>query len=128
MNRTTVKSVALTLAIPLAAIAAAAAITNSAYAETPTIDNTPFVSSRTRAEVRAEITPGLLSAAGGELAFQSGSTPHFSSGMTRAQARAQYLAGRDEVSALSSEDSGSSYIARQTASRTVPMLMAGSNR
>lgn len=51
MNRTI--ATALSLAATIAAIACVAAIASgNAYAETPTIDNTPFVSTRTRAEVQ----------------------------------------------------------------------------
>jgi hypothetical protein len=128
MNRTSFYSASVALSIALAAVAAGAAMTNNAYAETPTIDNTHFVSTRTRAEVRAEITPGLLSAAGAEWGYQNERAPQVSSGLTRAQAQAQFQASREQVNALNSEDSGSSYLARHAASRTAPMVMAGSNR
>jgi hypothetical protein len=38
--------------------------------------------------------------------------PPMPSGYTTAQARAAYLASRDEVRAMNAEDSGSSYLAR----------------
>jgi hypothetical protein len=86
VNRTIAS--ALSLAATTAAIACVAAIaTGNAYAETPTIDNTPFE-----------------------------------------QARSQYQASRDEVRALTSEDSGSSYFARRLARLNGSIAVAGTPR
>lgn len=114
MNR--IVASALSLAATTAAIACVAAIASSnAYAETPTIDKTPFVSTRTRAEVQAELMsqPELLRAAASEWSMQHNQAPQLKSAYSREQAKSQYKASRDEVSALTSEDSGSSYFARQ---------------
>jgi hypothetical protein len=88
-----------------------AAFAGSALADDITIDNTPFVSSKTRAEVQAELA-----------AFQaSGVDPWaqdyqplagFHSATTRAAVTADYLASRDEVRALTGEDSGSTFLAQ----------------
>lgn len=106
----------LTFASATAAVACAAAIASgNAYAEGPIGDNTAFVGTRTRAEVKAELMaqPDLVRFGATEWAMQHNQVPAFQSGYTSAQARSQYQAAREEVSALTSEDSGSSYLARQ---------------
>jgi hypothetical protein len=114
-----------------AAVACFAAIASSrAYAETPTIDTTPFVSTRTRAEVQAELMsqPALVSAGASEWAMQYNHAPHLKSAYTSEQAKSEYKAARDQVSAMNSEDSGSSYIARQSARVNGSVIMAGPAR
>lgn len=72
-------------------------------------------SQRTRAEVNAE---AVAAVAAGQL---RPSNPHASayvqpelkSNLTRAQVVAEFLADRDEASALVAEDSGSTYLAKQ---------------
>jgi hypothetical protein len=122
---------ASTIATTTAAIACFAAIASSkAYAETPTIDTTPFVSTRTRADVQAEPMSqrGLVTAAASEWAMQYNHVPQPNSGYTSEQAKGEYKAARDQVSAMTSEDSGSSYIARQAARSNGGTVMAGSSR
>ena len=67
--------------------------------------------SATRAQVQAELAQ-----------FRKGANPwstqynplaKFKSEVTRAQVQAAYIADRDQVAALSGEDSGSAYLARQ---------------
>lgn len=94
-----------TLAVRLAAVAvlaAAAAPAGQSLADDITIDPTPFVSTRTRADVRGEVAKSSLT----EWERQYGG-PHAVSGYTRAQAREAYVADRREVWALGGEDSGS---------------------
>ena len=122
---------AITLATTTAAAALLAAIgANSAYAETPTIDTTPFVSTRSRADVQAELMGNrqLLSAAASEWAMQHNEVSQLNSGYTAAQAKAQYRAARDEVSAMTSEDSGSSYFARHSVRAGGSTIVAGPAR
>jgi len=90
-----------------------------------TVDPTPFVSTKTRAEVMAEVTgqAEALRVASSELAMQA--TPRASSGFTRAQAKADYIAARSEVNALNAEDSGSSYLARMARLHTHDTILAG---
>jgi len=129
VNRTIAS--ALSLAATTAAIACVAAIASgNANAETPTIDNTPFVSTRTRAEVQAELMsqPELLRAAASEWSMQYNHVPRLTSTYTSEQARSQYKASRDEVRALTSEDSGSSYFARQAVRMNDSIVMAGMAR
>ncbi len=68
-----------------AAIAIAALGSGKAYADDITIDPTPFVSTKTRAEVRAEFMgqPALVTAAGSEWTLQHNQVPHMTSGYTQ---------------------------------------------
>jgi uncharacterized protein DUF4148 len=121
---------ALTVASTAAAAFAFAAIASSnAYADDITVDNTPFVSTKTRAEVQAEVMGQAeqLRIANSEWFMQSNHASLPQSDFTRAQATAEYIAARHEVAALSSEDSGSSYLASQQRRRT-GLIMAGSDR
>jgi hypothetical protein len=103
MNRTLAS-----LAFAVAAVAAA-----PAFADDITIDPNQFVSSRSRAEVIAELQQ-----------FQRGGVnpwadhhdqlQAFVSSKTRAQVTAEYLDARHEVAAMSGEDSGSIYLAEGT--------------
>jgi hypothetical protein len=97
-----------------AAIAAAALAPGHAYADDITVDPAPFVSTRARADVRAELMSQRqqVLAASGEWSMQQSTAVHPASDYTRAQARADFLAARPEVSAFTGEDSGSAYLAR----------------
>ena len=121
----------LSIASTSAAILAAAAISSgNAYADDITVDNTPFVSTKTRAEVQAEVMgrSEQLRIASSEEAMQSNHVSQPSSSFTRAQATAEYIAARDQVKALNSEDSGSSYFAAAPRSTGAGVIMAGSQR
>jgi hypothetical protein len=100
------------------------AAAGTAFADDITIDNTPFISTATRAQVQAELVQFT----------QSGANPWsnrynplagFSSQRTRAEVQAAYIASRDEVAALTGEDSGSAYLARTDDGVTHPTRMAG---
>ena len=113
MNRNLASTLTLTTTAAAALVLAALASGN-AYADDITIDTTPFVSSKSRAEVRAELMAmpaesRRISEEWGPANFnqasQAGST------LTRAQVKAEYLAHRSEVNAFNAEDSGSSYSA-----------------
>ncbi|MEO8652836.1 MAG: hypothetical protein ABI409_01800 [Ramlibacter sp.] len=97
-----------------AAIAAAALGPGKAYADDITIETTLFVSTRSRTEVKAELMGqrATVTAAGSEWTLQHNEVPHLTSGYTTQQARADFIASRREVSALTGEDSGSMYLAR----------------
>ena len=122
---------ALSFAASTAAVACAAAMaSSSAYAESPlAVPATPFVSSLSRAEVQAELMGqrATITAAGGEWAQQHNQVARMNSGYTTAQAKAEYLAARREVMALTSEDSGSSYLAKRPAFDT-GIVVAGQAR
>lgn len=96
----------------IAAVLAVAA--TSALADDITVDTTPFVSGRTRAEVQAEL--GQYQKAGvNPWSTQYNPLKNFASSTTRSQAQAEYIAARDQVRALTGEDSGSAYLARGNA-------------
>jgi hypothetical protein len=104
----------LSITTTAAAIFAAAAIASgNAYADDITVDKTPFVSSRTRADVQAEVMGQgeLLRAASSEYSTQGNQAAKPTSTYTRAQATAEYISAREQVNALTAEDSGSSYFA-----------------
>jgi hypothetical protein len=111
MNRHFVLTFASTAA---AVFCAAVMVSGKAYADDITIDTTPFASTRTRAEVKAELTaqPQFVRDGGSEWAMQHNEPMRLASGYTRQQALADYKASREEVSALTAEDSGSSYLMR----------------
>lgn len=95
----------------LAATAASALMAGGVRAETYSTQIRDFTGTRTRAEVRADMAGDRsLLAASNELSTQGQAQP-MQSGYTRAQARADYIAARDEVRALTGEDSGSTWMA-----------------
>jgi hypothetical protein len=112
----------------VAATLAAAVMTGNALAQGPIEGSAPFTSAASRADVRADLMSqgSQVSDARGELAAVQASAPQqMTSGYTRAQARADYIAARDEVRAMTAEDGGSSHIVR--ASRTADTVVAGSD-
>ena len=103
---------ALTIgATAAAALAVAAIASGNAYADDITIDTTPFVSTKSRAEVQAELLgqPERLRASASEWSRQYNDVPQIKSTYTSEQARAEYKVSRELVSALTGEDSGSAY-------------------
>lgn len=100
--------------LAIAAVLAVAA--TSALADDITVDTTPFVSSRTRAEVQAEL--GQFQKAGvNPWSTQYNPLKTFASAKTRSQVQAEYVADREQVRALTGEDSGSAYLARGNVQR-----------
>jgi hypothetical protein len=108
----------IALTFVLASVAAA-----GAFAETPMVDSTPFKASMTREQVRAELQQHRKS---GVDPFADGYNQlnEFRSTRTRAEVKADYIASRDMVSALNSEDSGARYLARREMPRTVGPQLA----
>jgi hypothetical protein len=108
MTRNTASSLAYVTTVAAAAMAAAL-VSTSAYAESPTIDNTPFVSSKTRAEVQAELKTPFM---GGDPWSSRYNMFGRSSTLTTEQVRGAYKMSRDEVHALTAEDSGSAALVK----------------
>ena len=110
-----------------AATLAAALMSGKALAEGP-LDYPPstFVSTRSRADVKAELMQDRrqVTSYASEYRLEQ-SEPIVASGYSHAEARAAYLASRDEVHAMTAEDSGSSYLARDRARMPFRMLAAG---
>jgi hypothetical protein len=99
-------------AMAAAAILAAMLAPPPAIADDITVETTPFVSTRTRAEVQNELLnqPGSASTASSEWKMQVNEAAYFKSSITPQQRQQEYTASRQQVHALSSEDSGSSYL------------------
>ncbi|MBX3654824.1 MAG: DUF4148 domain-containing protein [Ramlibacter sp.] len=102
-----------TLAIALAAVTA-----GNAFADDITIDTTPFTSTKTRAEVQAELSQ-FKKAGVNPWSTQYNQLAGFQSTKTAAQVRAEYVADRAEVAALNGEDSGAAYLANVASSAPV---------
>lgn len=89
----------------------------AAVAETPTVVTEPFVSSRSRAEVQAELF-AYKQAGVNPWSMSYNPLRGFESNLSRQQVVAQYLTARDVVAATNSEDSGSAYFAQASGQRT----------
>ena len=113
MNR----KIALTLVI------AAATAAGSAFAETPTASDSVFQSAASRSNVQAELQQHRQA---GVDTFADGydQLREFRSQRTRAAVEAEYVAARDQVAAMTGEDSGASYINRRELPRIVDSQMA----
>jgi hypothetical protein len=110
---------ALTVATTAAvAVALAAIASGKAYADDITVDKTPFVSSKTRAEVQAELisTPQLVRAAAEEWSMQYNQLLPVKSAYTSEQAKAEFRVSRGYVSAITGEDSGSAFFIKSAVS------------
>lgn len=110
-----------------AAFAFTAMASGNAYADDITIDTTPFVSSRTRAEVQAEVMgqAEALRMAGSE--WSSNVTAMSPSAITRTEVTQEYIAARGTVNAFTAEDSGSAYLAALQR-RSRGLVLAGADR
>jgi len=101
-----------------------AAFAGNALADDPTVVNDHFVSTKTRAEVKAELK--AFEASGRNpwsIAYQP--LKYFHSDTSRQAVEKQYLASRDQVQALTGEDSGSFYLAQSGgATQAAPTLAA----
>jgi len=103
------------------ALAAAAAVAPGvAYADDITIETMPAVLSAQRAVVKAQ---ALQRSPVDEWTLQQNGAPKFESTLTAEQAKAQYVAAREEVRALNGEDSGSMYF-RKMPSRSTSVMGA----
>lgn len=110
MNRNLASALSLASTAAVAA-ALAAVVSSNAYADDITIDNTPFVSSKSRADVQRELATQAqqVRAAASEWSLQGNQMPQIRSAYTSEQAMAEYKVSRDLVRALNGEDSGSAY-------------------
>jgi hypothetical protein len=107
-------------------VLASAATTSSAFADTGlagdiSVETRPFVSTRTRAEVEAELAQ-YQRAGVNPWATAYNPLKSFRSEKTRAQVEQEYVASRAEVRAMTGEDSGSSYLAAHRAPAVGPQL------
>ncbi len=129
MNRTTSTALAVATAAAAAAIAIAS---GDAFADDITIDNTPFVSTLSRAEVRSELLkqPDHWRHASDEWTSQLNGVPQLNgtSTVAKGQARSDYKTNRLEVNALNGEDSGSFHLARTRGAANGTSVMGGPAR
>jgi hypothetical protein len=88
-----------------------AAFAGNALADDPTVVNDTFQSTKTRAEVAADLSAYKLA---GVNPWSTSYQPlkAFHSATTRAAVTGEYLASRNEVRALTGEDSGSAFLAQ----------------
>ena len=100
--------------IATALVLAATAFAGTAFADDITIDNTQFVSSKSRAEVQAELTQ-FKQAGTSPWSIQYNPLAKFKSETSRTQVTAAYVADRDLVAAFNGEDSGSRVLALRKA-------------
>jgi hypothetical protein len=98
----------------------AAAFGGQALAETPNaVPEQPFVSTKTRAEVQAELAQFKQAGVNPWSATAYNPLKYFKSTANRDQVTAAYIASRDEVAALNGEDSGSAYLAQHRGNGSV---------
>jgi len=103
--------------IALTSLVLAAGFAGSAFAETPLVVDQNVAGNLDRAQVQAEL------AAYRQAGVNPWSTSYnplrgFRSGVSREAVVAEYLASRNEVRALTGEDSGSHYLAQRGAAAT----------
>jgi len=101
------------------------AVAASAFAdELPALSTDSFASTKTRAEVQAELM-GYKQAGVNPYATLYNQLVGFKSTRSRQEVVAEYMAARNEVAALNSEDSGSAYltqVAQRARTSTGPIL------
>lgn len=122
------RSVATSLSVLTAAIAAAAAmVSTSAFADDPTPEPT-FVSSKVRSEVQGEVTAYRRQILAGytDWALQRNEPVRASSGMTPQEVKADYIRQRMEVIANNAEHGGDAYFGKiQTSPRARTTSLMG---
>ena len=101
------------------ALVIAAYVTGNAFADDITVDPTPFAGTKSRVEVQAELAQHKAAGVN-PWSTQYNPLKQFRSAKTREAVVAEYIAARDEVAALNSEDSGSAYLAQATTPRVAP--------
>ena len=111
--------------IALSSIVLASAFAGSAFAESPIYGNDVFTGAKSRAEVQAELASYKQSGVN-PWSISYNQLKGFKSATTRDAVTAAYVASRNEVRALSGEDSGSAYLAQARGTAVPPSTLAGS--
>lgn len=104
-----------------------AAFAGTGLAGDITIETAPFVSTKSHADVRAELDAFKKSGVN-PWARQYNQLAGFVSSKTHAQVTAEYVANRDVVAALNGEDSGSRYLAEAAAEHTAVRMARTGHR
>ena len=130
MNPNVDAFLAVTIAASAAAVAVALVSPGNAFAESAAEYTTPFVSTLSRAEVQAQLTGGseLLRSGSSEWTMQNNEPIALKSDETREQAKAEYKSARQEVIAVTGEDSGSAYYQSQAMQVKASATMGGPAR
>jgi len=103
------------------ALVVAAAAAGNAFADDITVEANPFVSSRTRAEVQAELAQYRKSGVNpSSIAYNP--LRSFQGSKSRAEVVREYLASGNEVAEMTREDSGSAYLQARRAVVAHPVL------
>lgn len=102
----------------------AAAFAGNAFAEGPIQASDPFTSTRTRAEVQAELA-GYQRSGVNPWATSYDPLKQFRSARSRDEVVADFIGSRDAVRAFGGEDSGSAYLAQMRAPHAVDLRLAG---
>ena len=124
-SQSTHRKVSIMNSKAILAVAAFAALASAgARADDITVDNTPFNSVKTRAEVQAELSQ-YQKAGVNPWSIRYNQLAGFKSTQTRAQVQAEYIADRDQVAVMTAEDSGSAYLSKVAATRQVGTTLAG---
>lgn len=113
-----------TIAALIAIAATSSAFAGTSLAGDISIDDTAFTSTRTRAEVQAELAQFKQA---GVNPWSTSYNPlrDFRSEKTREQVTAEYQASRDSVAANTSEDSGSAFAAANKSTEATPRFAVG---
>ena len=110
MNRDIESLLAIAAVGAIAAAAAAAmALPRTAFADDITIETKPFVGTRTRSEVQQELLGQARQVRAGATEWSQQQGTFLKTQVTVPEVRADFVANRREVSALTAEDSGSSW-------------------
>lgn len=112
------------LAMALASLAGAASAQAVGLAGDISVEAKPFVSTRSRAEVRADLD-AFRKAGVNPWADEFNQLAGFVSGRSRSQVAAEFAANRHTVAALYGEDSGSSYLAGRRSALQAMLSLAG---
>ena len=97
--------------------------------DTITIDTTPFVSTKTRAEVKAEWVQARADGSLAALTADYVPAQRFASTLTRQEVLAEVRINRDGFAlAMTGEDSGAFYMARAMQPAAAPVWLAKLNR
>jgi hypothetical protein len=113
--------------VAIATLGAALMGGHAARAEGPIEVLPPFVGTLSRAEVRADLMAGGAQATSyaSEWGRQQSAPLDPTLGATREQVRADYIAAREQVHAMTAEDGGSSYFASAPVRTEVTLAASG---
>lgn len=110
------------------AAATAMSLPRTAYADDITIETKPFVSSRTRTEVHDELLGQARQVRAGATEWSQQQGTVLKGQVTVPEVRAEFVANRREVTALTAEDSGSSWFKMKPLAGSDTAVMGGSRQ